>query len=102
MIKAEFAEKLYIRILEHSVSQLTGEELETLSKLMSSDVMLKALGQGLGYCRVIEAEMAKLNMAEPGSVIEFTKGQGQIQGINKMVEGLLNLITEKEEGDDNS
>jgi len=97
MITPEFAEKLYIRMQEHSGAELDTGEIETLAKLMSSDVMLKAFGQALSFCRNTEIEMSRLNMGEPGSVIEFTRGQGQIQGVNKIIEGILGLITEKDE-----
>jgi len=102
MISTEFAEKLYARIEEHAGSDLTHEELETLATIMSSDVMLKALGKAIMYCRQAQAEMSLLNMAEPNAVIEFTRGQGQIQGISKMIAGLLDLVTEKDEEDDDN
>lgn len=99
MITTEFAEKLYIRMQEHAFSSLDEEETELLSKLLSSDVILKALGQAFAFCRNTESEMAKLNMADPGAVLEFTRAQGQIQGVNHIVTGLLGLITEKDEED---
>lgn len=97
MITEEFAEKLFIRIQEHSAGSLDSDEIEILSKLMSSDVMLKALGQALALSRLTENEMSKLDMGEAGKIIEFTRAQGQIQGIYKVIQGLLGLITEKEE-----
>ncbi len=97
MISSDFSEKLYARMQEHIEAELTLEELDTLSKIMCSDVMLKALGKALKFCRETQNEMGLLNMADANAVIEFTRGQGQIQGVAKMIAGLLDLITEKDE-----
>ncbi len=100
MISADFAEKLYTRMQEHSATVLDSEEIEILAKLISSDVMLKALGQAFAFCRNTEGEMSRIDMSQPGSVLDFAKAQGQIQGVNHIITGLLGLITEKDEEDD--
>ena len=102
MITAEFAEKLYIRINEHSASSFDASEIETLSKLVSSDVMLKAFGRAIAFAKDTEKEMAGINMSTPGASIDFTRAQGQIQGINSMIAGILGLITIKDDEDDES
>ncbi len=100
MITEEFAERLFARMQEHQGSVMTGEELDTFTKLMSSDVMLKAFGMAFGLCRSTESEMASLNMAAPESIFQFTHGQGQIAGVNKVANGFLGMITEKPEEPD--
>lgn len=105
MISEAFAEKLYERIQGHMNCTFDSNELDVLEKVMRSEVVLKAFGRSLMWCQVVANEMTAIDMSQAGAVIEFSKRQGQINGVNAMIAGLLQLITkeedEEEEEDDN-
>ncbi len=100
MITSEQAENIYNKMHEEILCGLDSKELDALSVVMTSSVVIKAFGRSLAYCQGVSNEMAELNMADPASVVEFSKGQGQIIGIKSMITGLLTLVTKKEESDD--
>lgn len=102
MITSDRAENIYNLMHEEILCSLSSKELEALSVVMTSSVVIKAFGRSLAYCQGVSNEMAELDMKDPGNVIEFTKGQGQISGIKTMITGLLTLITKEEEDDDSN
>ena len=102
MITTEFADKLIERMQEHITSELSADELDTLSKILSSDVLLKAFGRVFAYCKLTQNQMTQLDMNAPGAMVEFCKAQGQILGIGQAVTELFNLVIEKEDEDDSA
>ena len=104
MISSKQADSIYSKMHEAMLNELDHKELEALSVVMTSSVVIKAFGRSLAYCQGTVNEMADLDMKDPGSIIEFTRGQGQILGIKTMIQGLLSLVTkeEKDSEDDNN
>ena len=100
MISSEFKEKLFARMQEHATSDFDSEEIEMLCKFMSSDIMLKAFGRAFTYCNLARNEMVQLDMSQKESQHKYSQGQGRIVGVHEVITGLLDLITEKEEIED--
>lgn len=99
MISREFAERISEKIQSYHDAELTTDEIETLSKIICSEIMLKALGRAFGYCRLVQNEITQLDLSVPGDSTKYTRGQGQMLGIATAVTDLINLITEEEEKD---
>ncbi len=97
MISKNRAEQLYVEMHKHMTSNITTEDLDALTVVLTSEVVLKAFGRSLLWCQGISNEILALNMADVSAPVEFSRGQGQIEGVNTLIHGILNLITEEEE-----
>ncbi len=97
MITKDRAEYLYTKMHEHVGATFDDKELDALVVVMSSDVVLKAFGRSLAFCQLVKNEVMGLDMGANGAQFQFARGQGQIQGVNALISGLLQLITEVEE-----
>lgn len=97
MIDSERADRLFDKMQNSTHENFTSKDLETLSVVMTSAPVIKAFGRAFFMCEVTQKTMAALDMKDPGSVIEFCKGQGRIEGVRQLVGGLLQLITKDEE-----
>ena len=100
MISAGFAEKLYEKMQGYHEAELTTDEIETLSKILCSEVTLKAFGRAFGYCKIETMRITQLDMSDPGAAVQYSRGQGRIDAIGTVVLDLLNLIIEKDENED--
>jgi hypothetical protein len=97
LISEEFAGKLFERVQENATAELDSNELDILRNLLCNEVMLKALGRGIAMCRVTQQEITMLDLSEPGTTVQYTRGQGAIEGIGNFILDLLSLIVEKDE-----
>ncbi|KKN09573.1 hypothetical protein LCGC14_1045350 [marine sediment metagenome] len=102
MISAGFAEKLYEKMQGYHDAELTTDEIETLSKIICSEVTLKAFGRAFSYCKLEAMRITQLDLSNASAVVEYSRGQGRIDAISTVVLDLLNLIIEKDENDDGS
>lgn len=100
MITQERAEQLYMKMNEHTTATFDEKELDALTVVMSSDVVLKAFGRTLAYCQLVKNEVLSLDMSANGAQYQFAKGQGQIQGVSQLISGILQLITEPQPEED--
>jgi len=100
MITEEQADRIYAKMQENMSSAFTEKDLDALTVVMTSEVVIKAFGRSLAYCQLIRNEMSQINMAEPTAPVLFTRHQGRIEGANEMISGLLRLITMSEESDE--
>jgi hypothetical protein len=97
MIDSDRAEKLYIMMQESANQSFDPNELEALSIVMTSAPVIKAFGRAFSMIGALQIEMSQLDMKDPANVVEFSKGQGQIEGVRSLVTGFLNLVTKEEE-----
>lgn len=100
MISEKFGETLFEKMQESATSILSSSELDILEKLLCNEVMIKALGQSFAYCKMEQHRITTLDMMQPGSVVEYTRGQGRIDGIAVATMDLIQLIVEKEDTDE--
>jgi hypothetical protein len=101
MIDSDRAEKLYIMMQENANQSFDPKELEALSVVMTAAPVIKAFGRAFSMIQALQIEMSQLDMRDSGNVIEFAKGQGQIEGVKALVNGFLGLVTKPEEDEDN-
>lgn len=102
MIDSDRAEKLYIMMQENSGQSFDPNELEALSVVMTSAPVIKAFGRAFSMIQALQVEMSELDMKDPGNIIQFAKGQGQIEGVKALVNGFLALVTKEEDEDNDS
>lgn len=97
MITTQRAEKLYEKMCGEIACEFNSVELDALVAVMTSSVAIKAFGRSLAYCQMIKHQMSEIDMSKDGGVLDFTRAQGRVQGVNEMIHGILQLITEKDE-----
>lgn len=102
MIDSDRADRLYVKMHESMYESFDSKELETLTVVMTSGPVIKAFGRAFYMCRALESEMATLDMSQKESQHQFSKCQGQIEGIKSLITGLLALVTEEEEEDNSN
>ncbi len=96
-VSEEFAQKLADKIVSHTYGEFTSEELVLLQQMMCSDVLLKALGRTFFYVEMCKNEALSIDLGTADGLAKIAKVQGQAVGATEVVQGLLRLITEQEE-----
>ncbi len=102
MISEKFGATLFEKMQESATSNLDSKELEILEKLLCNEVMIKALGQAFAFCKIEQHRITTLDMSAPGALVDYTRGQGRIDGIAVAIMDLINLIVEKDDEDDSA
>lgn len=93
----------FIRKIHESGSEnqpLTEKDQELLQGILSSSVMVKALGLASNAAREIPMAILGLDLSKPENCHEASRAQGRVQGVLQTIELLFDLVTSAEEEDE--
>lgn len=102
MIEAKRKEALVLKVASFAQDVLTDKDQEILAKILTTEPMLKALGQVYAYAMNSHYEFRAVDFSVPEEQHKASAMQGHIQGCLRAIDILFQLITLPEETQDDS
>ena len=95
-MKQEQIDNLMGKMTQMAGQPLTDKDIESLEKMLSSEPLLKALGQLYASAFNQAQEFMNVDFAQPESVAVASRIQGAVRGAMSMIQDIFNLTLQEE------